>query len=348
LKSQGLTPGKVLARAREGRPEPFYLFYGPERYLVRLVLERLAGCLPEEVRAFNCLFAEGGQRPVAELLGWISTFPVGAPWRLLVVRDEELLTGRSRREDEEAYLNYLARPAPAGCLVLVAGAEVDTAGRLYRAAAAAGRTVAFEALEAGEMRRWAREEASAYGKSLRPDALAYLVSVAEGDLSFLLGSVAKACLYAGEANEVDLAAVREVVSATPQGTIFNLVDAAGEGDAARALVLLRRLLDGGEAPLRLSYLLTRQVRLLLWARLLVAEGRSSAEVGRQLGLPGFVAERLLRQMQRFDTDRLEEALEELLAVDVRLKSTGRDPRAVLEEAIWFLCRPARGLAGHRG
>ncbi|MGB9919315.1 MAG: DNA polymerase III subunit delta [Moorellales bacterium] len=348
MTAQGPTPGKVLARARSGRPEPAYLFYGPERHLLHLVLERLARCLPEEFRAFNYLSAEGGRRPAAELLTWAYSAPVGAPWRLLVVREEELFSGKARREDEEAYLRYLAQPPAAGCLVLVAGNAVDQGGRLYRALVQAGRAVRFERLEAGELRRWAQEEASTYAKTLRPDALAYLVAVSEGDLGFLLGAVAKACLYAGEKPEIDLAAVQEVVSATPQGTVFNLVDAVGEGDAAKALFWLRQLLDEGEPPLRLSYLLTRQVRHLLWARVLAAEGKSSAELARELSVPGFVAEKLWRQARRLDAAWLKQALEELLAVDGRLKSTGRDPRAVLEEAVWFLCRPARGLAGRSG
>lgn len=342
MKQQGIAPTRLLAAARRGHPGHAYLFYGPERYLLRLIIDRLAGCLPAEARPFNYRAVEGGpQNPAAQVLPWAYSPPLGAPWRLLVVWDEGLFAGKGkRREDEEAYLRYLAEPAPGCCLVLVGGAAVETEGRLYRALAKAGAVVYFGGLEANELRRWAQQEAARYGKALRPDALAYLLTASGGDLGFLTGAVAKACLYAAEEKEVGLAAVKEVVASTPQGGIFHLVDAVGERDMGQALVFLRRLLQGGEPPLRISHMLARQVRLILRAKLLASEGKEVGEIARDLQVPTFVAEKILHQARGFSVGSLEEALKKLLFVDGILKGAGRDPQAVLEDAVISLCRPA--------
>jgi len=57
-------------------------------------------------------------------------------------------------------------------------------------------------------------------------------------------------------------------------------------------------------------------------------------------VPAFVAEKILRQAGRHSLSSLEEGLRQLLAVDVALKSSSRDPQALLEEAVLSLCRPA--------
>ena len=342
MKQPGITPAGLVAAARRGKPGPAYLFWGPERYLLRLTIDRLAGLLPAEARPFNYRSVEGGpQNPAAQLLSWAYAPPLGAPWRLLVVWDEGLFAGKGkRREDEEAYLRYLAEPAPACCLVLVAGAAVVNEGRLYKALAKAGAVVSFAALEPAELRRWAVQEAAQHGKTLRPDALAYLLAASSGDLGFLMGAVEKVCLYAAGEKEISLATAKEVVASTPQGSIFHLVDAVGERDMAQALVFLRRLLQAGEPPARLSHMLARQVRLILRAKLLAQEGRESSEIARDLQVPAFVAEKILRQAGRHSLSSLEEGLRQLLAVDVALKSSSRDPQALLEEAVLSLCRPA--------
>jgi DNA polymerase-3 subunit delta len=338
----------VLAEARAGRLRPAYLFYGPERYLLNLTVNRLCRLLPEEVRSFNYRRVEGGgDQPADGLLAWVRLPPVGAPWRILVVAEEELFTrSRARRRaDEEAYLSYLRQPVPTGSVVLVAGEAVEKGRPLYQAIEQVGGVVAFEALDPGGLRRWAMQEAATYGKKLASEALAYLLAVSGGDLGFLLGAVAKTCLYVGEQKEVTLAAAREVVAATPQGNIFHLVDAVGERDPAAALAYLRHLLDAGEPPSRIVYMLSRQIRLILHAKLLAQEPHRPAEIGRRLEVPSFVAEKILRQARKWSAPLLVEALGRLFRVDLELKKSVRDPRAVLEEALLAICRPASTLAG---
>lgn len=340
---RGVTPGHVLELARSGDPGRAYLFFGPERYLLRLVLERMSACLPEDFRSFNCRFVEGGSgSPASDLLSWAYSPPMGARWRLLVTTDEDLLaTGRGtrRREDEQAYLRYLSEPSASCCLILVGGATVDGRGRLYQAFAKSSAVVHFEQLDARELRRWAVREAGRTGKTIKPDVLSYLVTASAGDLGFLMGSVEKACLYTGDEQEISLSIVQEVVSSTPQGSIFNLMDAVGERDAGKALTYLRRLLLMGEPPVKVGFMLTRQMRYILQAKLMAAEGLKASQVASELQVRPFVADKLMAQARGYSLPLLEIALNRMQNTDKMLKGSGRDPQAILEETILFLCRP---------
>ena len=63
-------------------------------------------------------------------------------------------------------------------------------------------------------------------------------------------------------------------SAGAVASVFELTDAVGERDVARALRVLHRLLGSGETPLGVSAMLGRHVRALIGARALAARGMS--------------------------------------------------------------------------
>ena len=119
--------------------------------------------------------------------------------------------------------------------------------------------------------------------------------------------------------------------------------------------IVDRLLEGGiksdrktdvqGVPLILVTLVHRQVRNMALALSLVKDhGREPRGLARELGVPPFVAEKTLRQARRFSQRRLRGILNELAAVDLRLKSTSLPPRALMEGLIFRVCAapPGRG------
>jgi DNA polymerase III subunit delta len=104
-----------------------------------------------------------------------------------------------------------------------------------------------------------------------------------------------------------------------QSNIFAFVDSLAAGDRARAVGLLEDLMSTGEPPLRLTYMVRRQFRLVARARALFERGASQGEVAKELKVPPFVARKLDEQGRGMSDEELERALALVLDLERGLK-----------------------------
>jgi DNA polymerase-3 subunit delta len=86
-----------------------------------------------------------------------------------------------------------------------------------------------------------------------------------------------------------------------------------------ALKLLEDLVGTGEPPLRVTYMVRRQFRLVALARTLFDRGASLGEVASELRVPPFVARKLEEQASGLREEDLERALDLVLDLERGLK-----------------------------
>jgi DNA polymerase-3 subunit delta len=161
-----------------------------------------------------------------------------------------------------------------------------------------------------------------------------------GDKMRLVQETEKLALYVGDGTatlrDVDLLCPPDV-----QSNIFAFVDALAARERGRAIELLEALVGTGEPPLRLTFMVRRQFRLVARARALFDRGVPQPEVTRELKVPPFVARKLSEQSRKLDERDLERALATVLALESGLKG-GSDLRDGLqvELAVLELSRPS--------
>jgi DNA polymerase-3 subunit delta len=172
---------------------------------------------------------------------------------------------------------------------------------------------------------------------LTPGAKAAISAAVGPDCAALDDAVERVGLFAGRDRPADENDVGEVVSAVRQHSVFELMDAIGNRDRPRALELLLELIGRREEPLRVSALIARHVRQLIAARVHLHLKTDPGRVAGSLGVPQFVANKLLSQGRRFRGAELESALLRLARADLELKSSRRPGGLVLEEAVMDLC-----------
>lgn len=128
------------------------------------------------------------------------------------------------------------------------------------------------------------------------------------------------------------ARVREIVNRPASRDAFDLIEAVSQGDAGRALGIVRSLLAQGEAPPRVLGALTWQYNLV--ARCVgLREGRAKTDAGlvtQTLKVKPFVAQKALTLAQTLNEARLLVLLRSLLDADVAMK-TGKDEVWALEK-----------------
>ena len=214
-------------------------------------------------------------------------------------------------------VDYLGDPAPEADLVLL-GKKLGSRERLLAALKKSGEVHNFEQPTGKALVRWAVGHAKGIGLELSEDVATSLIERCSGDKQRLVTEMEKLALYVSgrPATEDD---VEALCPPDVQSNIFAFVDALGAGDRGSAIRLLEALIATGEPPLRATYMVRRQFRLLARARALFARGTSHGEVARELKVPPFVVRKLEEQARVASDEDLEEALGLILDLERGLK-----------------------------
>jgi DNA polymerase-3 subunit delta len=148
--------------------------------------------------------------------------------------------------------------------------------------------------------------------------------------------------------------------------VFDLTRCIAERNAMAALTHLARLLAQGEHPLKLLGTIAAEIRRLLAARQLM-DGELRGQWKRGLTYQQFQQNVLgegapiltrnayadymcFQRADQFSLSELRACLSSSYEADLRLKSTGNNPRLVMEKLILHMCLGSRkesGLVGRR-
>ncbi|GAB4268651.1 MAG: DNA polymerase III subunit delta [Deferrisomatales bacterium] len=328
---------------------PVVYLYGDETFLIdralgELEAETLGGGDPR----LNREVFEAPEASAAQVVAAARTAAFLGARRLVVVKNAD----RWSAEAWKPLLPYLESPNPGTCLVFVAQG-LDRRSKAGKLLAKTARVVECRRPREQELAGWARRLAREAGLELEPAVLAALVGRIEPDLQLLSREIEKLRAFAGADGTVRQADLEQLVGESRGTTVFALCDALGEADLGGALRALRKLLALGEPPPRLLFMIVRHFRHLWRAReLLDGGGRTDPKTAAAaLGVPPFVARRVLGQARRWEAPRLARAFSGFLQADLALKSGGGSE--VLDRLVLGLCgredakRPGngRGVAG---
>ena len=326
------TPQAVRKQIAQRKPDAIYLIVGDDDAEMSRLSADVSALVEDELRAFNLERMYAGERGVtsASIVESARTLPMMADRRVIVVlRAERILKPKRRGKDEEpddveeppgdtdVLEAYVKRPEPLTTLVLVAS-DVDRSRRLYKAIQKHATIVecwGLKGVKDGrgvDLRQVARaaealvrQAVADAGQQIDPAAARLVADRAGTDIATLRGDVERLLMYAAGKAKIDVKDAQEVVSAETSQDDWAVTNAIQRGDAAEALRQVALALESGGVP----YMILGQ---LGW----------------------FVREKLPAS----DPRRVPAAIEALFRTDLDLKSSGGDPRVLLERLVVELCR----------
>lgn len=259
-------------------------------------------------------------------------------------RDVRLLISSGKLDRRRGFFKALDRLSGAGTAAIEHYPGLNPEDRDWR--------VKAESMVAGEFRVLA--------KRILPDALSCFVEQVGPNGRLLASEAQKLSAYVGDRAVIEVADVETVVVRSPQVRAFALGEAIGDRDLGRALRHLEEELwairaDRQKSEIGLLYGLIGKIRAILFAREMIAEGLIRptgdypgfvAQLKRlsperfpadkrcsPLGLNPYVLFRAAQQAQRFRSEELVAAMEELLNGNRRLVGSGLEASMVLQMAI---------------
>ena len=246
--------------------------------------------------------------------------------------------GNSLAKLFEAFLD-----APAGdALVVVEAGDLPRGSALRKVFEEADNAAAIACYtdNARDLGDVVRDALRAEGLSIVPDALADAVSRLGSDRGVTRRELEKLALYARGQKQVTLEDVRAAMGDEAEARVEEAVDAAGTGDLVRLDLALERLWVANISPVAVLRQAMSHFQKLL---LVGAEGGNLDEAIRKIRPPIHFSRvaSFKSQAQKWNAERLGEALELLLEAEALCKTTGVPAEAVTGRTLFQLAAMAR-------
>jgi DNA polymerase-3 subunit delta len=313
------------------RPTPVvYLLHGEDEFAITRFIAELEGKLGDaSLVALNTTRLDGRTANLDELPSVTSAMPFLAKRRIVILSNPTArLSGLPAQHKFTDFLNHVP-PTTALVLVeyhLLTEERERKKGKIHwleQWADQAGDLVFMRPfpLPKGErLVRQIQDQAKAAGGQINSQAAALLASLVGDDPRLADQEVRKLLAYVNYSRTIEPDDVEALTADVWQGDIFILVDALGNQDGRKAQAMLHRLLETQDAP-SIFGMVVRQFRLLLLAREVLDGGGRADDVGRELKVHRFVAEKVTSQARHFTLPVLERVYHRLLEMDEAIKTS---------------------------
>lgn len=340
----------ILQELKKGILQPVYLLYGTEALLMDDVVQAIQNvALPQGVDDFNFMRFHFDETPIQHAVHEAETIPFMSERKLLVVQNVAAFTSaKSPRvdHDPDVLQAYLENPAPYTTLVMTVQAEkLDERKKLTKVAQQKTSVVQFISLKENECRDWIAGEVRRQGSSITGDGIGRLILSVGTNLRLLRSEIEKLALYAGPDGTIDESAVDLLATRTMEQNIFVFIDEVVRVRVDRAMRMMYDLLKNKEEPIKLLFMIARQIRIMLQIKVQSGRGYNLTQIAGQIGVHPYAAKIANEQGNRFSTRELEKLLFELAELDYKIKTGQIGDRTALE--MFLLTLPHKVSDGSR-
>ena len=394
------TISSLIKEVKSGKILPVYLLCGEEHFLIEKALKSLLDILLQpETRDFNLNLLDGTIVTIQDILSAVEVYPIIADWRIVVVSESVLFQDLRKppstelendlldavedidsNDPKEIFLDWITGAPPQNStLIFTVKGPVNTREPIVKAIDRVGRFINFEKLEESSsiqrdpLFQSVSKQLAQSDKQITPRAFNLLRTQVNKDTHRFFEEINKAISFVGDRTQIDERDIRNLVSPTSSDTIFDLTDSISNRNVNQGLSSLHNILSDGEAPIKINALITRQIRLMVQAKLVLKNNAINFDARRITyqdfvsrffqplskkmsgNLPKtttvnllkqnpYVAYKIIQKIIRFEEEELIGFLEKTLEADIQLKSNSVPSEYILEQLVYDLCRPPRRKA----
>ncbi|MDZ7798778.1 MAG: DNA polymerase III subunit delta [Patescibacteria group bacterium] len=194
----------------------------------------------------------------------------------------------------------------------------------------------FGLLKGYRLKNWTEKEIRKRGGRIEPVALDLLLALVGQDLWQMNNEIEKLINYK-KGKVINKDDVSLFVKTKYDTDIFKLTDALAEKKKKLALKLIRDQIMSGENELYLLAMLSRLFRILVQVKEVSQEESNYYTIANRLNLHPFVAKKSLVQTRNFKFKELKNIYQQLLDIDLKIKTSQAEPRVLFDLFIFKVC-----------
>lgn len=326
---------QVVDSLKKGQVEPAYFIYGDEPYLIDSLVEQIAvkflGSVEKEINHF---LRYAPDYSLDDLLALAAGSGLFSAKKVIVYKDLQNL----RNPNLDRLLKYLQRPDPHICLILIA--RIDSISQVkYRSLQQATRCVNVLPLRATELEEFVKQEFATYQKTLSTEAIQTLLYLVGDKMHDLRTEVAQVANYYKNKTEITPQDIEAIVGVYVTQDVFELIRLIARKQMEKSLFVLHNLLEKGENPTSILFLLLRHIIMLWKIRGYYQSGiQDTRKIQAGLKLYPRQLNEYLQELPGWKFNQLSEAIRLIQESDRLLKSSQMSAVVVLDSLVLKLIK----------
>lgn len=292
---------------------------GANSFGLKHELDKLVTAFLAEYDEMGLERVDGEEAEFNRLSEALTSLPFLASKKLVVLRSP----GANKKFVEQA-AKLLAEVSETTDAILIE-IKLDKRGMYYKLLKKVTDFREFPELDANGLARWASDQAKLGGGSLNSNDARFLVERVGVNQQLVAHEVEKLLLHSPTINRQSIELLTE---ATPQSTVFELLEAAFGGNAKRAMALYAEQRAMKVEPQQIIAMLAWQLHIIALVK--TAGGRNPDAIAKEAKVSPYVVKKTAGIARSISPPQFKKLLQELLQIDKRLKRESLDADEALQ------------------
>lgn len=324
-----------LKKIKSNEASGVYCFQGEEDYLAKNTINFLKKeFIDESVLEFNSFEKDAADMTYNNLYEEIVRLPFMAKKRVIVLYNWTDLSkdlAKNYEEIEKLKDSYI--------LVLMSSPESPRKNlSIVKTLMKYDRLVDFDMVNPAALKNWILKKLQEENKKISESALKkfieYLNYSKDSEFNSLYkieNEIKKLASISSES--IDESIVDSMVNKSISSNIFNLTDAISQKNRKKAIQELNKLLNNGEEPVKILYMLSRHMINVLKIINYKNQGYKDYDIMRLVGISKFEFNKIFSTLKNFSVDKARHNLEKCMEADYILKTKKNEPNVLLFELV---------------
>jgi len=295
-----------------------YLFFGEDTYSSTQKVNFWRNAFEKKHGGdMNIAVLEGKSLTSSALESDIQSTPFLAEKRLIIVED---FLARGAKDEQKKVAEILEKDLPDFCVIVFIENKIpDKRASLYKKLNKVGHPEEFKLLMGSALTGWIQKTSTNKGLTLSPALANYLGELAGNNLWNLNNEIDKLKTYS-QTHEITKEVIDNLAHPNLSTSIFKFTDFLAQKNAKGSIDTMHILLESGEEIVKIIFMIVRHFRILIQVKDLVNRGNEKQEITAKLKQHPFVITQMIQQCPNFTLEKLREIYNELLQIDIDMKS----------------------------
>jgi len=307
-----------------------YLFLGEEFLRERAITQKVGEIKHNSAIKLGEARLDGENLSLGKLLEELGTSTLFADGKVILIRNADRLSSQERLA---AYLER-AR-VPKDFYLIFSADKLDRKSKLYKAIEKYGEIKDLGKVDRRNLPLIIKELLHERSVKLTPQAFRYFLEVS-GDLRRIANEISKLAQFS-QGRQLSAEELEELIFGRKGSSIFQFLDSLGERNLG-CLKALKELLDSGEEPNKIFFMIASHMRSLLAIKSLAEAGYSNEEIAERTGQYSWLVAKKRAQAKNFSEKELIEALHLLHQEDSKIKRGEKEPEESLFDLVLFFSK----------